>query len=371
MRGGSPLQPRRPAIGGPSSSNNPWIATSEDATVDEVPFDSGRWSFDAERFGAAEHLDRPALRLENGHATVADVSFEDGVLEVDVALSSARAFTGCTWRRQGEDFEWFWVRPHQSGNPDATQYAPAFNGIAGWQLYHGERYAVPLSFPFGKWLTVRVVFEGRFAEVYVGEDERPALSVDLKHDPRPGAIGLSASMAPGWFSRFRFAATASRIPSRPEPEGPVNNAIRAWAVSDAFAEDELDVGTLARRPWTTLETEPSGLADLARVNGLERGNTVFARTTIQSAREQVERLDLGFSDRVTVFLNGRPLFSGSDAYRSRDYRFLGSIGWWDSVYLPLGEGANDFVIAITEEFGGWGVQGWLEDLDGCSVELPA
>jgi hypothetical protein len=338
--------------------------------VDEAPFDSGRWAFDAERYGVAEHLGRPALRLENGHATLADVSLEDGVLEVDVALTPDRAFTGCTWRRQGEDFEWFWVRPHQSGNPDATQYAPAFNGIAGWQLYHGPRYAVPFSFPFGRWVTLRIAFAGSRAEICIGEDAQRVLVVDdLKHEPRAGTVGLSASMATGWFSRFRFDAATPRIDGKPA-QGPVTEAIRAWAVSDPFAEGELRLDTLGERAWTTLESEPTGLADLARVNGLEHGDTVFARATIRSQREQTKRLDLGFSDRVTVFLNGRPLFSGSDAYRSRDYRFLGSIGWWDSVYLPLREGTNDLVLAVTEEFGGWGVQARLEDLDGCSVELP-
>ena len=342
------------------------------AIVEDVAFDSGRWSFDAESYGVTEHLGRPALRLENGHATLDGVSFEDGVLEVDVALSPARAFTGCTWRRQGDDFEWFWVRPHQSGNPDATQYAPAFNGIAGWQLYHGPPYAVPLSLPFGKWVTLRIVFAGRAAEVYVGDGDDPALVVDeLKHDPRAGALGLSASMAPGWFSAFRYESATRRVNGAPaERPKPVEEAVRAWAVSDAFPEEELDVGTLGMRSWTMLETEPSGLADLARVNGLERGNTVFARATIVSDREQVKRLDLGFSDRVLVFLNGRPLYSGSDTYRSRDYRFLGSIGWWDAVYLPLVGGENDLVLAVTEEFGGWGVQARLEDLEGCSVRLP-
>ena len=144
-----------------------------------------------------------------------------------------------------------------------------------------------------------------------------------------------------------------------------------WAVSDPFPEDELDLGTLEEHSWTILGAEPSGLADLARVNGLDDRDTVFARATIVSERAQTKRLDFGFSDRVTVFVNGQPLFSGSDGYRSRDYRFLGSIGWWDSVYLPLRPGRNDLVLAVSEDFGGWGVQAKLADLDGCSVEAPA
>jgi len=38
-------------------------------------------------------------------------------------------------------FEHFYIRPHQSGNPDANQYTPVFNGVSAWQLYHGALYA--------------------------------------------------------------------------------------------------------------------------------------------------------------------------------------------------------------------------------------
>jgi hypothetical protein len=112
-----------------------------------------------------------------------------------------------------------------------------------------------------------------------------------------------------------------------------------------------------------------GLADLARVQRIESGrNTVLARTAIRSQREQTKRLDLGFSDRAKVFLNARPLWAGDDSYRSRDYRFLGSIGYWDSVFITLAEGENELVIAVSESFGGWGLQAKLEDLDGIELE---
>jgi hypothetical protein len=59
------------------------------------------------------------------------------------------------------------------------------------------------------------------------------------------------------------------------------------------------------------------------------------------------------SDRAVVYLNGRPLYRGDDTYRSRDYRFLGSIGWYDALYLPLEAGENELVIAVSEDLGGW------------------
>ena len=80
--------------------------------------------------------------------------------------------------------------------------------------------------------------------------------------------------------------------------------------------------------------------------------------------------DLGFSDRAVVYLNGRALYRGDDTYRSRDYRFLGSIGWYDTVYLPLVEGDNELVVAVSEDFGGWGIQARFDSLDGLTLGDP-
>jgi hypothetical protein len=41
--------------------------------------------------------------------------------------------------------------------------------------------------------------------------------------------------------------------------------------------------------------------------------------------------------------------------------FLGSIGWYDTLYLPLAAGGNELVVAVAEDFGGWGVQARLSD----------
>ena len=82
-----------------------------------------------------------------------------------------------------------------------------------------------------------------------------------------------------------------------------------------------------------------------------------ARFTVSSGAPQ--RVELGFSDRALVFLNRRLLYDGDDTYRSRDYRFLGSIGWYDALHLPLEEGANELAVAVSEDFGGWGVQARL------------
>jgi hypothetical protein len=251
------------------------------------------------------------------------------------------------------------VRSHQVGNPDAIQYSPAFHGVSSWQLYHGEGFWAPVRFPLDEWFTLRVVFHGRRAELYVGDRERPCLVTTLRV-AGGGRVGLSVG-GPGlrvagfdWSEETSFASTP--LPPAPAAEG----VLRDWQVSEAFAERELDTALAVGHAWTAIEAEPSGLLDLARVQGLESDrNTVLARTTIAADAAGPRLLELGFSDRAVVYLDGRPLFRGDDSYRSRDYRFLGSIGWHDALWLPLRAGENELVVAVSEDFGGWGVQARL------------
>jgi len=346
-----------------------------------VPFDAGHWRFAAVESRVEEHLGRQSLYLKGGIATVADVSLTDGAIEFDVAFTGERGFMGGVWRVEDtRNYEEFYLRPHQSGNPDANQYTPVFHGISGWQLYHGERYAVPVAYPFDEWIRVRIRFSGSQAEVFLQDLERPALFVEeLKRAVAPGRVGVSAgNFAPAYFSNFSFTvADAPALQDRagkplPAPPG----TIPSWWVSDVFPEsavEDRDLGRddLAPRSWTRLAAERSGLVNLARVQGTERRkNTVFARQAVIAQREQVRRLDFGFCNRIRVYLNGRLLFRGDDDYRSRDYRFLGSIGYFDALYLPLTRGKNEIVMAVSEDAvqGGWGVQAKLEDLADLAFE---
>lgn len=351
------------------------------AAARTVPFEEGLWKIAAEESRVEEHLGRKSLFLRDGTATVAGASLADGWLEFDVAFPAARGFIGGIWRVQdGGTYEEFYLRPHQSGNPDATQYTPVFHGVSGWQIYHGERYAVQLAHRFDQWVHVRILFAGGRAEVYLGDAGKPTLVIDeLKGDPRPGSVGVSAyGPAPVHVSNFSFTAGTPPFQggSAPAAPPPAEGAVPSWSVSDAFPEKALDgrtelaPGDLAPRRWQRLASEASGAANLARLQGADPPNdTVFARRTIRSESAQVKRMDIGWSDRVRVYLNGRLLFSGDDTFRSRDYRFLGSIGWFDSLYLPLTAGDNELVLAVTEyDLGGWAVQARFPDRAGLTFK---
>ena len=347
----------------------------------EVPLGSPLWSWAPDDVQLVEHLGRPAITFHDSAdllGIVEGIELTDGVIELDLAVTGERAFHGLAWRiRDRANYESFYVRPHQVGNPDSVQYNPVFNDVAAWQLYHDEGFWAAVDFPIGAWFTIRLVFSGGRAEVFVGDLDRPALeATELKMPVAAGGIAIQIG-GPGLFvGRFAYDDTAPPfVGAGCEPTPAAIGIVPAWLVSDPVAEDvapppDLGPDALAGRAWTRLDAEPSGLVNLAIAGGIDGDrNTVWARVTIQSDRDRTVAMHLGFSDRAVAYLNGHALFRGDDTYRSRDYRFLGSIGWYDTVYLPLVAGANDLLVAVSESFGGWGIQARFDPADLAGISF--
>jgi hypothetical protein len=344
--------------------------------IHTVQLDSEAWTWGPADGSFIDFRGRSCIAFDESVdlvASLAGVELTDGMVEVDLALARERAFHGVLWRlRDDENYESFFVRPHQVANPDAVQYTPVFNGVSAWQLYHGPGFWAPIAFPFDEWFSIRVVFSGARAEVFVADMDHPALEVgELRAPIEAGRIGLMIG-GPGLrVARFAYSDTPLAFRgAEPQPVSPLEGVVPGWLVSDAFTEPDeptqrLAPAQLAERTWSRLESEPSGLVNLARSSGIHDGrNTVWARTTIQSDRTQLKPMALGFSDRAVVYLNGQALYRGDDTYQSRDYRFLGTMGYYDTVYLPLIEGDNELVVAVSETFGGWGIQARFVDLAG-------
>lgn len=343
-----------------------------------TPFDPDKWEIEAQESRVETYKGRTALYLRGGSALLKDVAFTDGVIAFAIAFPAERNFTGVVWRLQdGDDFENFYFRPHNAGLPDANQYTPVFNGLAAWQLYAGDGYGAPTAYAFDEWMQVRIVVSGQQAEVYIGDMERPALFIpELKRPLAAGRVGLlGGALAPTYFADVSITPQ-ERPPLRgqPPPAAPAPpGSILAWEVSNAFAEADLEgKHTLApderaAYTWTPLRAEATGIVNLARVQGVDdEVNTVFARAVVTSDRARVARLRFGFSDRVRVYFGGRLLYGGQDEYQSRDYRFLGTIGAFDALYLPLEAGENEVWFAVSENFGGWGLLAFFDDADGLS-----
>lgn len=341
-----------------------------------IPFDSDRWEIQAREHKVIEHLGRKTLSLKGGFATIKDAAFTDGIIEFDIAFGDEQGFMGAVWRLQDtQNYEDFYLRPPHSGHGDANQYQPVFNGVEAWQLFSGAGYGAAIRYEFNQWMHVKIVVAGKHAEMYVNDMETPLLFVnELKREIRPGRVGLRTSnFAPGYYSNFSFVA-ASNPPLKGKPKAaekaPVGT-VMSWLVSSAIASKSLDgkyqLTGADKQPlrWQRLDAEPTGIVNLARLQGAQpERNTVFARLVIQSNREQVKKLRFGFSDAVKVYCNDRLISGGSNVFRSRDEHFMGTIGLHDEVYLPLQKGTNELWLAVTENFGGWGVTALFEDMTG-------
>jgi len=322
-----------------------------------------------------EYLGESALHIKGGAAVLAELDVKNAMVEFDIAITPKRGFAGLVFRLQGDDdYEHFYIRPHQSGNPDANQYTPVINGASAWQLYHGAGYSEPLEYRYNEWIHVKVIYAGLRADIYIDSD-RPVLRVPvLKRDVQGGAIGVnSANFSAVHFANFKYTelAEAYELPAEETLNvEPVVGLIGEWQVSDAFDGKSLEgvakLGSAqtSNRSWTKLHAELTGITNLANVQGLAEGqNTVFVRRVISADRPAVKQLNFGYSDTAAVFFNGTLIYRGDNTYMSRDYRYLGTIGLFDSVALPLKSGENEVWIAVTEAFGGWGIMGQLVDLE--------
>lgn len=328
---------------------------------------------------------RRALVLGVGSARRPDVSLRDGTLEFDMAGADARAFLGAVFRaREGGHMEDVYLRLHKSGLPDAVQYSPDYRGLGQWQLYHGPRATAAARFDRSRWVHVRIVVEGEQAAVWVGRDPEPRLVVDrLRTGHRQGHVGFWANR-PG-ADRPAFTAALADIVVRPgvvghdfdepEPASAPAGVVRRWSLSAAFPRDggrvEAVPADVEEGRWSTVEAERSGLVPLdrhrARVD--EGTSTVLAGLRLRAASARTVRLDLGFSDDASVFLDGRPLYAGRHGFSHNFPRRQGLVTLDQaSVYLPLSAGVHELVVAVSEDYGGWGLVGRIEERDGLEVE---
>jgi hypothetical protein len=350
------------------------IACLKTAAQTVIPFTSARWKITGQEVVQEEYQGKQCLKLTNGRAVLQDANFKNGVIEFDIAVTQARYFPGMGFREQDENnTEEFYLRPHQSGNPDAIQYYPEYNGDGAWQLYYGDGFNNSHKIPFDRWMHVKLLVKDTAAEVYLDNETTPALFIKKLYRPVATGMIMLENVWPNAVRYADFIYTATddvTLANKPQPYLPLPaNVVTSWQVSNPFDEalivnkPLLSAVNTSALSWQTLHTDGRGIADLSILAGTKQGaNTVFTKLVIESDKAQVKKLSFGFSDRARVYCNGKLLYSGEDVFLSRDYRFLGTIGYWDAVYLDLKKGKNEVWIAISEDYGGWGVMAKLEDL---------
>jgi hypothetical protein len=332
-------------------------------------FTSPQWTLVDPDARVTTYLGQPALFLNSGIAVI-DAQLADGTIEFDVALHGHPSFAGVLFRAESNrDYELIYLRPHRTRQPDALQYTPIFNDQEAWQLYNGEGYTAASELPLNRWVHVRLVITGYTARLFVDAAQEPQLIVtDLKRPWRRGRIGLWGRGGGAHFSNVRVTdASGTTQPQRTSVVFPPGT-IEQWQLSPAYPASTMDPLEPPRIPagaasWQAVSAEGSGLVNIARYRSKVSadGDVVFARTVVRAHAAKRIRLTFGYSDEISILLNGRLLFTGRSAYLSRDASFLGTLTLGnDAVYLDVQPGDNEVIAAVVERFGGWGIAARIE-----------
>jgi hypothetical protein len=321
-----------------------------------VSWQDPRWRFEAKESKIEPYLGRDSLFLRDGNAWLDGANLRDGVIEVDIAAPGEVGFHGVAFRAADhENYELFYLRSHLSKQPDAAQYTPVFHGIYGWQIYTSKRYVQPAEIGADRWVHVSLAIRGERLEVRV--DGQLLIFPQLVRNPAAGAIGLMGSAGGAHYCNFEFHATddpALNGGGGAPPDTMPAGTIGRWRVSTTFPEAKIE--SVSGLQWEDLDVGGNGIANLAILRRRdEKNNTVFAATTLHAAKAGTLRVRFGYSDRVVAFLNGRPVYRGIAQFASRDNRFLGAIGLFDEIDLPVHAGDNELRFAVSEDFGGWGI----------------
>lgn len=161
-----------------------------------------------------------------------------------------------------------------------------------------------------------------------------------------------------------------RLPKPIPPQG----TISSWKVSEPFDKDHFDIegpndDLSTNLRWSEIDCEYNGLVNLSRLNAKSNSNnTVWVKAVIDAEFDQRKKLHFGYSDFCTILLNNEINYEGQRVFRSRDPSFVGTIGYFDTVYLDLKKGKNKLWFLVSENFGGWGIMAKFDDLNGIAVE---
>ncbi|WP_340064822.1 family 16 glycoside hydrolase [Ascidiimonas aurantiaca] len=340
-----------------------------------VPMTPQFWSLTPESAFSFEPFDgKPTLSL-NGYAEVPDFDFTDGTIEVSVYAHTERAFAGIFFRKQQATMDKVYLRMHKSKQVDAIQYTPIFGGESNWQLY--REHQARIIFPEKGWNLLKIEIQGSAAIVFVNEKEVLKIE-ELKSEMTNGSVGLW-SLFNNRFADFKITPKKPVIQTK-TPVKITPGVVGTWWLSKAFPASDFNDSILQRTTaQTPAQTETSGLLPISKyveknAKGAFENNPedfVIATITIDAETTSSKRFSFDYSDRIILYLNGKELFQGTNAFRAKGLQYAGHVAMHaNTVTLSLQKGINVLQCIVFEKANGWGLMGKFEDMEGIQIQKP-
>jgi hypothetical protein len=319
---------------------------------------------------------------EEGFVTLKGGHFDNGTIEFDIK-PVGEEFPGIRFRQQdgNADMLYFRVSPDCPASQDCLQYLPLIQGRILWDVY--PQYQAPAPFRENEWNHIRLVISGKRMNVYVNRQTEPSLRIaHLEGEESTGTIALEGT---AYYANLVLepGVTDGLDPQAPaDPAAGDHRYLDRWQATDLVSTPTTDHLSLADMPssaahWSPITADYGGLINLSRYHGPTPKQAppqmVWLRTTVQSDRDQVRHVSVGWLREIWVFANGKPVFSGKNLYNVKGGRKKpdGRLSLEnDGFDLPLHKGANQIVVAIdgnTPDMRGrygWGFIMRMDQADG-------
>jgi hypothetical protein len=349
-----------------------------------IPCEPAYWDTTATKAKFVSYKGITAIKMvpHSNEISVKGINFSNGTIEFDTQPIDAetRGFgpIGIYFRQQNaKESEYIYLRTKKDDtkrNDDDIQYAPVVNGVLLFNMM--SHFDGPAPVHNKEWNHVKLVVYGMQMRVYVNDMNDPVLEIPrLESNSTTGSIG---------FDGLAYFANLVIKPNETEELSPVEgidpakhdvNYIRRWDVTSAqlmaqgreLTDQDLPKDTTK---WTPIVAERRGVINLSRKFGSsDTGRYVWLKTTINSTKEQVVQMQLGFCDEVYVFVNknlvdadknqfGLPLSKFPDGCLNIDN---------STINIPLKEGNNELLIGVVNNFYSWAIVARMRNLHNLSI----
>ena len=347
-----------------------------------VGIDDSDWLF-TDGASIVDFDDQKAILLTRGKLTNTDLDFHEGIIEFDMYSEGERSFVYVYFREQSSALsEVLYLRTHKSNSPDTLQYSPVIQRRSAWQLYHGKKGTAAANLPAKTWVRVKLEIKGSLLSVWVGDNLDPVMhEILLTGITSSGGISFRGNIPP--VSDANYSAYIRNIQITPKTyahertseavfadEGTIPIQ-RVW-MSPIFAADKSPIVALPEEAraedWRLVHAQYDNVFELLRWREIPTDVRSWAAAmnfTLDSPTEQLCELMLGYSDAITLHVNGLPTAFANASYRYADNRQQGVLHADQMrVFVPLKAGKNTVQAIVADSFGGWGFQATMKGCDG-------
>jgi hypothetical protein len=318
----------------------------------------------------------PALKIESVNDTdqvvLRNVIFENGTIEYDIeAYSSSSIY----FRRNGyREQEIFYLRKrfNQPLNNDCIQYCPVIDGVNMWDVF--DQFQAPALIKPKEWNHIKLVISGFQMRVYVNDMSKPTLEIPrLEGSQKTGSIAFDGNCV---ISNIVIKPNQTEGLATYEGTDLTNhdaNYLRKWLISKPIALPNGTEPYFKNLPESNIfelkiEAERYGLINLTRQFGENKQREmVWLKIKFNSETAQQKLLSLGFSEEIWVFVNQKNSYTDKNLYRLTNVRKYpdGRLSIQNTtIPIQLQKGENEILIAVANDFYGWGLVARLLDLEG-------